>query len=468
MCWAASARAAAARASLGSDIQEEDIEEDIEEEQSRRADKWSRFKLYGGVIASHERWLRCLAACERLDAEMDDPDGVKHREATRFIAVSQFASGAWLDLCPDGRHSSKITSEYVYDAKEAAGETVTIGMRKGDQLANGSKDIPCEHKAHNIRHNGTMYAAANMVRARACGKLVLGDKANPQTTFHLNEGHVTDMCEIGGNLQSQLDVQNEVKVPSTLTKTRAGRLGRAWRHTADAGPHVHATGKGWVKEHKGQQSWPVPLWICPTHKMNTHRLMLWFRVRNLRIFSFENSTEYFNAPALPCTIQIESQLLNSRNSTCVRCMMAPPRTASSEGVMLIPATKNSTTGYKNVSYKRSKNKFQAQVQDGGKCVRLGSFDTAEEAATAYAQSEYGRADAAKLLQPRPAPTPAGAEAIRQAEREGLTLTASSSSNTGYKGVCYRQKHQGSQKYELKVRDGCKQVFGDRLMIMQQP
>ena len=62
-------------------------------------------------IASHERWLRCLAACERLDAEMDDPNGVKHREATRFIAVSQFASGAWLDLCPDGRHSSKITSE---------------------------------------------------------------------------------------------------------------------------------------------------------------------------------------------------------------------------------------------------------------------------------------------------------------------------------------------------------------------
>jgi len=39
MCWAASARAAAARASLGSDIEEEDIEEDIEEEQSRRADK---------------------------------------------------------------------------------------------------------------------------------------------------------------------------------------------------------------------------------------------------------------------------------------------------------------------------------------------------------------------------------------------------------------------------------------------
>ena len=248
-------------------------------------------------IASHERWLRCLAACEQLDAEMDDPNGVKHREASRFIAVCQFASGAWLDLCPDGRHSSKITSEvfatalqrrhgyyiscakYVYDAKEAAGETVTIGMRKGDQLANGSKDIPCEH---NIRHNGTMYATANMVRARACGKLVLGDKANPQTTFHLNEGHVTDMCEIGGDLQSQRDVHYEVKVPSALTKTRqAGQgsaahggccaslghkfgfgstldqtllkvLGCKERGHKSQGPLVHATGKGWVKEHKGQ------------------------------------------------------------------------------------------------------------------------------------------------------------------------------------------------------------------------
>ena len=63
------------------------------------------------------------------------------------------------------RHGYYIScAKYVYDGKEAAGETVTIGMRKGDQLANGSKDIPCEH---NIRHNGTMYAAANMVRARA-------------------------------------------------------------------------------------------------------------------------------------------------------------------------------------------------------------------------------------------------------------------------------------------------------------
>ena len=72
-------------------------------------------------------------------------------------------------------------------------------------------------------------------------------------------------------------------------------------------------------------------------------------------------------------------------------MMAPPRTASSEGVVLI--LKNSTTGYKNVSYSRRSKKFVAEVQGGGKRVHLGSFDTAEEAATAYARSAYGRADA---------------------------------------------------------------------------
>ena len=104
---------------------------------------------------------------------------------------------------------------------------------------------------------------------------------------------------------------------------------------------------------------------------------------------------------------------------------------ATERLVLIPAViKNSTTGYKGVSCHRSKKQFVARARDGGKDVSLGYFDTAEEAATAYAQSEYGRADAAKLLQPRPAPSAAGAEAIRQAEREGLTLATSSSSCSG--------------------------------------
>ena len=87
------------------------------------------------------------------------------------------------------------------------------------------------------------------------------------------------------------------------------------------------------------------------------------------------------------------------------------RPQASERLVLIPAiNKRSTTGYKNVSYSRRSKKFEARVYAGGKHVHLGYFATAEEAATAYARSEYGRADAAKLLQPRPAPSAAGAEA----------------------------------------------------------
>ncbi|EOD04890.1 hypothetical protein EMIHUDRAFT_107557 [Emiliania huxleyi CCMP1516] len=120
--------------------------------------------------------------------------------------------------------------------------------------------------------------------------------------------------------------------------------------------------------------------------------------------------------------------------------------------------KRNTTGYKNVTFDHSTKKFVAKVNDGGKRVHLGCFDTAEEAATAYARSEYGRADAAKQLQPRAAPTAAGAAAILQAAREGLTLTASSNNSTGYKGVAFCPKHSGSKKYELSVWVGGKKVF----------
>ena len=139
-------------------------------------------------------------------------------------------------------------------------------------------------------------------------------------------------------------------------------------------------------------------------------------------------------------------------------MASDRRPQVSGRLVLIPAIKKtSSTGYKNVFYNRSKKKFEAKVRDGGKRVRLGYFETAEEAATAYARSEYGRADAAKLLQPRPAPTAAGAEAIRQAAREGLTLSTSSNS-TGYKGVSYCPKERGSKKYKLEVKTRGKTAF----------
>ena len=56
--------------------------------------------------------------------------------------------------------------------------------------------------------------------------------------------------------------------------------------------------------------------------------------------------------------------------------------------------------------------------------------------------------------PPPAPTSAaGAEAVRQAGREGLTLVTSCNSNSGYKDVSRR----ASRKYKLHVWEGGKDV-----------
>ena len=78
--------------------------------------------------------------------------------------------------------------------------------------------------------------------------------------------------------------------------------------------------------------------------------------------------------------------------------------------MLIPAaTKKSTTGYKNVSYIRSKKKFEAKVRDGGKRVFLGYFASAEQAALFYARREAGR-DTSDLTAPPPPPPPSSTSA----------------------------------------------------------
>ena len=66
-------------------------------------------------------------------------------------------------------------------------------------------------------------------------------------------------------------------------------------------------------------------------------------------------------------------------------------------------------------------------------------------------------DTRDLTAPPPLPPPppepssdAGAEAVRQAGREGLSLVTSGNSNSGYKGVGYRPKERGSKKYKLEL------------------
>ncbi|EOD36322.1 hypothetical protein EMIHUDRAFT_110360 [Emiliania huxleyi CCMP1516] len=147
--------------------------------------------------------------------------------------------------------------------------------------------------------------------------------------------------------------------------------------------------------------------------------------------------------------------------------MAHRESPSKDELVLIPAIrKDSTTGYKCVNYNRGAKKFEAKVMDGGKRIFIGQFDTAEEAAIAYARSEYGRADAAKMKQTRPAPSAVGAAAVRQAEKEGLTL-ATSANKSGYKGVFNNPKEHGSNKFTLQVRDGGKLVNLGRFATPEQ-
>ena len=106
----------------------------------------------------------------------------------------------------------------------------------------------------------------------------------------------------------------------------------------------------------------------------------------------------------------------------------PPAKGVAEGVaeeaegLRLHLSSSSSTGYKGVRADRSR--YQAQRRAGERNVYLGIFDTAVEAAVAYARAvgEY---------QPPPPPTVA-------AEAEGLRLHLSSSS-TGYKGV-YEDAH----------------------------
>ncbi|EOD17936.1 hypothetical protein EMIHUDRAFT_95783 [Emiliania huxleyi CCMP1516] len=137
------------------------------------------------------------------------------------------------------------------------------------------------------------------------------------------------------------------------------------------------------------------------------------------------------------------------------------RQADREGLSL--ATGGSNSGYKGVTYcpkRKGSKKYQLMATVGGKSVFLGWFATAEQAALFYARREAGR-DTSDLTAPPPPPPPpapssaAGADAVRQAGREGLSLATSSSSNSGYKGVYYCPKRKGSKRYELKESVGGK-------------
>ena len=121
-----------------------------------------------------------------------------------------------------------------------------------------------------------------MVAACAVGPLIIGDKEKPEKTNMINDTHVVDLAALGAGPAGQ-DVAIETKVPSPIKKKHAVGAGTrlhggcpatvghlyAFGSTEEeysllvlgckgrggqAGdtPFDHATGKGWVRERRGQ------------------------------------------------------------------------------------------------------------------------------------------------------------------------------------------------------------------------
>ncbi|EOD41433.1 hypothetical protein EMIHUDRAFT_448797 [Emiliania huxleyi CCMP1516] len=152
------------------------------------------------------------------------------------------------------------------------------------------------------------------------------------------------------------------------------------------------------------------------------------------------SGRYQAAPAAPLVTEAEGLQLHLSSSTSTgysgvradRSRFKAQRRA--EGLRLHLSSSNAT-GYKGV-YEHS-GRFKAQRRVGGRLGSIGKFDTAVEAAVAYARAvgEY---------QPPAPPTVA-------TEAEGLRLHLSSSGGTGYKGVARRPSGRFSAQHWVDGR-----------------
>ena len=126
---------------------------------------------------------------------------------------------------------------------------------------------------------------------------------------------------------------------------------------------------------------------------------------------------------------------------------AAVRQAEAEGLTLQPSDDNAT-GYRGVSSSSSSTRFCATVRRAGERVHLGYFDTAQEAALAYARTPEAQVQVANA---KPVPLTAE-EAVAQAAAEGLKFEPSSNA-AGYKGV----KGDGS-RYQARVTRAGEDVY----------
>jgi hypothetical protein len=170
----------------------------------------------------------------------------------------------------------------VYDAKAAAGETVTQGDRLGDTVSNS--------ESATARHNKFNRACRDAIAAKAVTTVILGDKgdgspraraAAKQRFAWANDGHVTDIIhKHAANNGNHVCYESKVYTPTKKSvnlgggtrdgggkpSTAAGNLvafgcteeqllyeivGARERGRQADGPFDHSTGTGWVKAHDG-------------------------------------------------------------------------------------------------------------------------------------------------------------------------------------------------------------------------
>jgi hypothetical protein len=167
--------------------------------------------------------------------------------------VSQPTSAGLIDVVPEGTFQTRVgnlelatflqlrgglnisAGKAVYDAAEAAGEAANRCDRTGTIDANDGE--------HRRRHDGTLNKAYDMVVAVAIGQVVKGDKENKERMAQLNEGTITDLCEVEGDEETGADVHFEVKVVSPCTqKGSAGRGSRAEGGKPESVGHLYAFG----------------------------------------------------------------------------------------------------------------------------------------------------------------------------------------------------------------------------------
>ena len=128
-----------------------------------------------------------------------------------------------------------------------------------------------------------------------------------------------------------------------------------------------------------------------------------------------------------------------------------------DGLRLHLSSKNSM-GYLGVSLVSGSGRFQAQLRDNGKQVYIGTYDTAVEAAAAYARTLKSlemlgvRASLDKSLEMLGVVSAAGstqlpAQPAALDECDVLQLHLSATNPTGYKGVYVKR---GTGRFEAKV------------------